>query len=281
MSSIKKVSTLKDLGLTHNQARIYLAVIELGPSKADEISKVSEVTRQDIYRVMPSLQALGFMETTLSRPMIFKALPLQEALAILISRREKVTAELKEQTSIILKNHKNKTRKEIDQDYGTTYIPGKRAILDRTRKAVRNAKKSLHSVSSWKNVKEHMSEIIKNPEFKKMFNDNIEIHFVTEKSENSKIKSKSKKGIFSQKPSNIKIRFVTESPQAHVFIIDQKEVFIRLYQKERFGESPSIWSNNPCILAIAQSYFEKMWNNSVDPEDNRKIQINENRAISR
>ncbi len=84
---------MKNLGLTHNQARICLALIELGPSKVEEISIVSEVTRQDIYRIIPSLQALGFVETTLSKPTIFKVLSLQEPPSILVNQREKKTAE--------------------------------------------------------------------------------------------------------------------------------------------------------------------------------------------
>ena len=205
MNLPQEVSTLKDLGLTHNQARIYLALIELGPSKAEEVSKVTEITRQDIYRVMPNLQALGFVETTLSRPIIFKALPLQETLASLVNRREKETVELKKHTRLMLKNHRNKTSKKIDEDSLTIYIPGRGALLNRTQRAIGKAKKSLDSVSSWKNVTQHMSRIKNNPEFKKMIKDNIEIRFVTEKSKNPEPKSKSAKGFFfsqTTKPQN-------------------------------------------------------------------------------
>ena len=152
---------MKNLGLTHNQARICLALIELGPSKVEEILIVSEVTRQDIYRIIPNPQPLGFVETTLSRPMIFKALPLQETPSILVNQREKETAELKEYTSIMTKNHRNKTSKKIDQDYHTTYIPRGGARLNRTQKAIGKTKKSLHAVSSWKNFIEYMSSIKK------------------------------------------------------------------------------------------------------------------------
>ncbi len=115
----------------------------------------------------------------------------------------------------------------------------------------------------------------KNLEFRKMIKDNIEIQFVTEKPENLKRKFKSTKDRFLPKSSNVKIRYITVPPQAHLLIIDQKEVFIRISPKSSFSESPVLRSNNPCILTIAQSYFEKMWNESVSPDDNRKIQVDE------
>ena len=113
-----------------------------------------------------------------------------------------------------------------------------------------------------------------------MIKDNIEIQFVTEKPENPKRKLKSTKDGSSPNPSNIKIRYITDPPQAHLLIIDQKEVFIRISQESRFAESSSIFSSNPCIVTIAQAYFEKMWNQSVDPDDGRKIQVNEHRETS-
>ena len=113
-----------------------------------------------------------------------------------------------------------------------------------------------------------------------MIKDNIEIQFVTEKPENPKRKYKSTKDRSLLKSSNIKIRYITDPPQAHLLIIDQKEVFIRISQKSSFGESPSIFSSNSCIVTIAQSYFENMWNQSVDPDDSRKIQVHEHRETS-
>jgi sugar-specific transcriptional regulator TrmB len=280
MNTTDEISTMMDLGLTKNQTKIYLTLIELGPSKAEEISKVSEITRQDIYRVMPTLQAMDLIEASLSRPRIFKALPLQETISTLFNHREKEIAELKERTRIMLQNHRNKTIKKFDEHYQVLYIPGRKALLNRTRKAIEKAKKSLNAVSSWNNVMEHVSYIRKNPEFKKMIRGAIEIRFVTEKPEEFKRKMSSLGRVFSRKPSNVKIRYSLSSPQAHVLLIDQKEIFIRMSHTGGFAQNPSIWSNNPCLIEIAKCYFEKMWNNSVDLDNSRKTQFNESKVRS-
>jgi sugar-specific transcriptional regulator TrmB len=58
----EEVQTLTCLGLTLCQARVYLALARSGMSTAKTISKVSKVTREDIYRIMPTLQKLGLVE---------------------------------------------------------------------------------------------------------------------------------------------------------------------------------------------------------------------------
>ncbi|MCK5628681.1 TrmB family transcriptional regulator [Candidatus Bathyarchaeota archaeon] len=264
MSLTHEISTMKDLGLTSSQARIYLTLVDSGPSKAEEISKDSGITRQDIYRIMPTLQALGLVETTLSRPTVFKALPLQEALSTLINRRELEIAELKEHTSAILENHRNKTSKKLDGDFQTIFVPGKQTLLHRVQRAVGKAKKSVCAVSSWKSTREHIAQITKKSEYKRMLMEGIKIGFITERPNKRKNLSKSTKTLISHKPPNVEVRLVQDPPQAHLLIIDQKEVFIRTSTIEGFGESSAIWSNNPCIVAISRGYFDDLWKKSVD-----------------
>jgi DNA polymerase III alpha subunit len=51
-----------DLGLTLLQAKIYLALSKTGKATIKTISKASNSARQDIYRIMPTLQKLGLAE---------------------------------------------------------------------------------------------------------------------------------------------------------------------------------------------------------------------------
>jgi hypothetical protein len=44
------------LGLTYLQAKIYFTLTQLKTAEAQKISNVSNVARQDIYRLMPTLE---------------------------------------------------------------------------------------------------------------------------------------------------------------------------------------------------------------------------------
>lgn len=64
-----RIEFLEKLGLTVVQAKIYIANIDTGPATAKQISKVAKVAREDVYRVMPSLQTLGLTKNeSLNQP---------------------------------------------------------------------------------------------------------------------------------------------------------------------------------------------------------------------
>ena len=52
-----------NLGLTQNQAKVYLALLKLGmESNASSLFQISGVSRQDVYRVLLELEKLGIVE---------------------------------------------------------------------------------------------------------------------------------------------------------------------------------------------------------------------------
>lgn len=58
--SIKK--TLQNLGLSSQEASIYLAILSLGPCSAIQISQKVALTRQMVYLILPSLIEKGFIK---------------------------------------------------------------------------------------------------------------------------------------------------------------------------------------------------------------------------
>jgi sugar-specific transcriptional regulator TrmB len=56
------VQTLQYLGLSINQAKVYLAISSTKFLSVKEIKQKSNVPRQDIYRILESLTDLGLVE---------------------------------------------------------------------------------------------------------------------------------------------------------------------------------------------------------------------------
>ena len=54
-------STLEDIGLSHAEAKIYLTLLELGPSKAGPIIDDTELQSSTVYHVLGSLIKKGLM----------------------------------------------------------------------------------------------------------------------------------------------------------------------------------------------------------------------------
>ncbi|OGF20940.1 hypothetical protein A2Y83_01710 [Candidatus Falkowbacteria bacterium RBG_13_39_14] len=56
---------LTELGLTENEAAVYLAALSLGPSTILKIAKTAEIKRTTVYSVVESLKQKGLMNTEL------------------------------------------------------------------------------------------------------------------------------------------------------------------------------------------------------------------------
>lgn len=60
-------SVLNRFGLTPNQAKVYLAALELGDARAQDIAKQAGVNRQTTYEVLDSLASMGLVNYYNSR----------------------------------------------------------------------------------------------------------------------------------------------------------------------------------------------------------------------
>jgi sugar-specific transcriptional regulator TrmB len=61
------------LGLTGRQARVYLAMVKPGGGKAKVIADFLLVNRQEIYRLIDSLQLMGLVQRNVTVPTTFTA----------------------------------------------------------------------------------------------------------------------------------------------------------------------------------------------------------------
>ena len=118
----KQIKTLQDFGLSFLQAKTYLILVQLGEADAKTIARASNVARQEIYRVMPSLQKLGLGEKIIGKPVIYKATPLEDALLILIQKQKEAFTELDNKRCWLLQNFFMDGTKAAIDDNDTQFI---------------------------------------------------------------------------------------------------------------------------------------------------------------
>jgi sugar-specific transcriptional regulator TrmB len=139
-----EVQILMRLGLTLCEARVYLALVSSGMSTAKTISRVTDINRGNVYQIIPSLQKLGLVEKAITTPVKFKAMPLPEALSILMERKSKEYNELQAKTMNMLKNciknNAKATPKEEEPQF--VMIPLKEATDRWVRKLIENTQTS-------------------------------------------------------------------------------------------------------------------------------------------
>ena len=88
---------LKSIGLTENQAKVYLAGLELGPASILDLARVSGVKRTTIYSVMEELLAQDFF-TTLKKEgkKLYAAIDPDSLKHMILERHETLTHNLPE-----------------------------------------------------------------------------------------------------------------------------------------------------------------------------------------
>ena len=58
-------------------------------------------------------------------------------------------------------------------------------------------------------------------------------------------------------------------PSALLLLFDKKQVMI-ITSATGTLETSALWSNNPCLIALATSYFENAWNVAVEMNSDNK-----------
>ncbi len=81
-------SILSEFGLTPYESKVYITVYRQGLTTAANIAKLAGIRREEVYRTIPKLEKSGLIEKVLGRPAKVRALPLEDALSILINRKE-------------------------------------------------------------------------------------------------------------------------------------------------------------------------------------------------
>ena len=254
------VDMLIRLGLTCRQAKVYLSLIKLELATVKNISAFSKVPRQHIYEVISSLQELGLTEKAITKPVMFRATPIHNAVSTLIEQKSKECRQFQADAKEVLSKLEGNNAKTAPPAMEPSFIliPGSETI-PRLMKAVANAQISYDSIVPWH---DHAQIIFRYAsEFKVAMKRGVTFRYIKEKPKDKKI---SQKIIEEFKQNNSwREKSILTRNKATLSLIDKKELF--------FATSPIspskndvLWSNNPCIVGMVQEYFEMKWRESLD-----------------
>lgn len=263
----EEIQTMIRLGLTFCQAKVYLALARSGISTAKTISKVASVARPEVYRIMPELQKLGLAEKTITAPIKFKATPIREGIPILLDRKVKEAFELRKAARALVKNFKNndvKTR--IQEEYGQfVLIPENERVARIRRKLIETAQTSIDVVTLWKR---HAHALLALEELlQKALKRGVHVRSITEKLEDEEqLAQKNEIAKAFNKYPSFQIKHVNAPIKSIVAVFDKKEVLVFTSAALGLDEASALWSTNPHLVALAENYFEYLWNGSLENE---------------
>ena len=261
MNNGERIETLMELGFTLNQARAYLALAMVGPAGAKEVSEASNITRQDVYRVMLTLEEKGLAEKSLSTPTVYTALPIEQVARSLFERKIGEHKDLQKRTRRLVADVQSKHATKTIQTEESQFviIPSKEAIVQRLADRLSKCSVSLDVVTS----SERFSSAIM--AFSKIYENALERGVKIRIAAENHVAQNGALAVARNlaKSQSFEIRFFPYVPEAVVSIFDTKEASVTISETANSSKARALWSNDAGLVTLARHYFENMWGNST------------------
>lgn len=266
LSLDENAQMLSAFGLTFNQAKVYITTTQLGIASISQISKVSKVRREDVYRILPKLERMGLVERILGTPIKVRATPVEETLSVLIKREQDLAS--KKLSMLIARKEEflrhfntyrmNKTFEEEEPHF--ILISQKDRILNKTLTMIKNAKREIGMTYS----RDRLIQLIPifSESLKKAIKKGVKIRIISEAPEREDSIPRIMEEYISPRHF-IDLRY-TDLPPSHYIIVDNSQVLVATSTERPFAENSKIWTDNSSFIALMQRNFEDMWHASVN-----------------
>jgi sugar-specific transcriptional regulator TrmB len=248
---------LLGLGLTLNQAKVYLAILKLEKTTVRQVAKFSKVRREDVYRLLPSLEKMGLVERLLGKPTEIRATLISDALSLLVAEEKNRAEErLTGMRSMVQKlSLKEWKQPPLGEESIYILIAEKKAILAKTSELIRNSRREIALIADKARIMPVLAQFSDEYRLAKKKGAQVRLLFEGDRP-NDLLKEQVKKYIGDG--NSVHVRFHPEALN-HFIMSDDKEALITTSKERGLGESPSLWTNNRNLIGVLRTSFESDW----------------------
>ena len=258
---------LTSFGLSGNEAKVYLALLQLKKANARAIAKLSNVPRQEIYRVLPQLERLGMIEVIVDKPTKFLAIGPEEVLSELIEHKQETTANQIDELRTKKRTLENELKKIEGKSSGLiraepvrfAVISGQHLINQKIQEMLHNAKNEV----LWVVPKLEIRRAViydRDKMLRECAQRNVKVRILTEIDEKN-LREVSRLSKFCE------VRHVSGLTSLTT-IVDNKELMIgsAVHAREDLTKGElmhELWTNDLSHIDVMSDFFEKLWSDSV------------------
>lgn len=203
------------------------------------------------------------VEQMIEIPTRFKAIPLEKGVESLLKRKTQDFEKLKQDSELLLASFNSKENAEEIQTVDSSFIlvPKKETVVKRQIETVNETLETIDLVLSW-NRFYHGIEIF-DQHVKHAAERSVKIRYIVENPPTQELKEQA---LIAHENGSFKMRFVNEKPKAIFGIYDRRKLMILVDPLfDAPGASPSLWTNNRSLIALAQENFDNLWRRSKNP----------------
>ncbi len=247
------INLLKKLGFTEYEARTYVALSELGPSTAKEISEYSKLPKNKTYEMLNKLENKEKIVSLPVTPRKYKILDINQLKENVTDQKKQINLIEKKLNKFIEESSKPKL-KEFKEIFWI--IRGKKAIIEKMTNQNKKAKKEILSINRLSTA---------NPvnlrNMKIAINNGAKVKFLAPDLKNNKQALKWQ-SIGCELRDYDEIKYGPIGTRIGVF--DKKIVRITFGEPDvnREEDYITLWAESPHLANILRNYFMNIWNKS-------------------
>jgi sugar-specific transcriptional regulator TrmB len=257
------VTALLPFGLSVNQAKVYLSIVQSTEARVNTISADTKIHQQDVYKILPKLEEMGLIIKTVERPIIIKAIPPEKALnAIIAIEEQKAKSKIKQLKQTFKDLAKTIDETQTGQDQSETqaiFLVTDKTINNTLDVAFENATVQCNGVFNFKLMQRRLPLVEKR--YQALAAHSVKARIILDNVENAENAQKILKQTIPS-TGDFTVRQNEKVTIKPYVIIDNKEIFITSQRKTSRSFPCILWTNGQNIIAIYQDNFEKAWKRS-------------------
>jgi sugar-specific transcriptional regulator TrmB len=260
------LSTLTSCGLSEYESKAYASLVFIGPSKAGEISRDSNVPQSKIYEILDQLMDKQLVEMFDGRPKEFKAVEPETALRNLLEERSRELDALKGKVEAM--SEFLKPTKPTEVTGGVWTIKGEKfkEFFNKAAEMMARSERYVYAITRDFSRSEALVEALRKCKKRGV---KIRVIGMEKIDESNYYKAKW------YADHGIDVRVFETRVHPRIIVADGREMLLRLdYEPEKRNGFlfSSLWSEDASLVAVMDSYAKNMWNNAK-PVNLKNIQV--------
>lgn len=256
----ERIRKLQELGLAEYQARVYLALLDLGSATASQIPPISKVPRTRIYVTMAQLHEKGLVNIIPEKPLRYEPIPFSEYLTRRVVELKDDAVKMESNIEQLADEFSVKGDVEPEQRSRFEVIYGRKNLRDKLRETFLAAVENVIFIGTSNSARRHFSMFSSVLEERK--GDGVGFRFVFPISSENRDNLKE-----ISKLADVKHSYM--NPLIDWAIIDSRDMMIMHPvpddESSFRGEDVTIWTNDVAMVNTRVTMAREVWEQSADP----------------
>jgi hypothetical protein len=263
---------LVNLGLSPTQSKIYLALLQTGQTTVRDIANISKIYREDVYKVLPSLQTLGLITKKYSSPTEYEAIQPKEAITILLNLRDKENTDYHARANEAINCLTKLKCVQCPKKEGEIELVSSRKnfkiVIDATKNAMHKIDFTtkynlfIHSMNNLQ-LDEYIGEMNKAAQrgvkFRMILSNAETLTPICQLS----YKVANSKALLGS--SNFSYRYIKKPIEFTLIVFDDERCLIETSTEDASEVTPFLWTNSRALVDLCTSYFKNNWSIASEP----------------